>query len=351
MRKTSIYLIIAFIFTNSILSNPLPSPFVKISELKFEENNKWFLEIEIFDSDNPSDFDSICIETSNGFSRIRSVNYTYNNNLLVITSDSLLSPLSMNSEGDYVKVYPFPYGSSFPWFIDSLYFGDYPGSIIDSLQLEYSIARINWDLHCKDRNPTIGLPNDTIGTCGSLRGHIYNKYNELITEGTFMLDDIFYFHDDGTYSTNVYSRKATFRKLYFVSSSLPAYLDIDTIELNVNPGVLYEKDVHILDDFSEVEEDVNKPNYKINIINYPNPFNSRTNFAVTIPSPQKYRQKQINIYNTLGQKINSISLTNQSSVQWDGKDNSGKDAATGTYFYQLILDNKVCKSGSMILLK
>jgi hypothetical protein len=149
----------------------------------------------------------------------------------------------------------------------------------------------------------------------------------------------------------VYSRKVTFSQLVFLASSLHSYLDIDTIDLNINPGVQYEKDIHILDDFSDVEEKAYNPDYEIRIINYPNPFNSSTNFAITIPSSQKYKQKQINIYNAIGQKIKSIALSNQQTVQWDGKDYSGNTAATGVYYYQFLLDDKIYKSGPMILLK
>jgi flagellar hook assembly protein FlgD len=121
--------------------------------------------------------------------------------------------------------------------------------------------------------------------------------------------------------------------------------------LNINPGILYEIDIHILEDITSVKENTNKPDHDISVINYPNPFNSSTNFAITIPSSQKYRQKQINIYNALGQKINSIALSNQLLEQWDGKDYTGKAAATGIYYYQLVMDNRIYKSGSMILLK
>ncbi len=358
MRKINLFLLIALFFTNSLLSNPIPSPCAMISELSFDEHDKWSLEINIYASQSGlTEFDSICVETSNGFSRIRLDNIAYSTNLLVVTSDSLTSPLLMNRAGDYVKLYSYSHSSTYPYFT-LLRFGNFPGSTIDSIPSGYSIVKIFLDIFAKDKCPSIGLPNDTIGTCGLLTGHIYDKNNKLITEGTFgivpqgadYLDCNFSLLKDSTYLTNVYSRKVTYNHLYLYGS-MPVYLDIDTIELNINPGVQYEKDIHILEDFSGVEENAYKPDYEIRVINYPNPFNSSTNFAVTIPSSQKYRQKQINIYNVLGQRINSIALSNQSSVHWDGKDFGGKAAATGTYYYQLVLDNKIYKSGSLILLK
>jgi hypothetical protein len=189
---------------------------------------------------------------------------------------------------------------------------------------------------------------------------MYDKYNNLITNGNFslvstisfyimpwdMIENPITLHSDGSYSTNVYSRKVVFQEILGIN-----YYQIDSIELNVNPGCQYEKDIHILDDIVGVKGNKYEADYDIRVMNYPNPFNSSTNFAITIPSSQKYRQKQINIYNALGQKINSIALSNQLLEQWDGKDYTGKAAATGIYYYQLVMDNRIYKSGSMILLK
>jgi hypothetical protein len=357
MKKIILFFIVALISVNSLLSNPIALPQAFISELKFEENNRWLLEISFRFSTLylKSQFDSICIATSNGFSRLRLDNIKDSTNLFVITSDSLMSPLSINNEGDYVKLYSFlsiPY-SGFH-LIDSLQFGNYPGSIIDSLPMGYSITRLSWGIFVKDMNPTIGLPNDTIGTCGILKGHLYNKNDSLITKGNFILDNPIILQNDGAYFTNIYSRNIVFQRIEnnFQLYTFQ-YVNIDTLELNINPGCSYEKDIHFLNDYiiDGVDKINQTSNYGISIINYPNPFNSSTYIAITIPSSQKYKQKQINIYNILGQKINSIALSNQSSVQWNGKNFSGKAAATGIYYYQLVLDNRIYKSGSMILLK
>jgi hypothetical protein len=351
MKKIIFFLLIAVISVNSLLSNPIAPPQAFISELKFEENNKWLLEISFEFSTlyRKNQFDSICVATSGGLSRIRLDNIKDNTNLFVITSDSLMSPLSVKIDGDNIKLYSFISSPIHDLLIDSLEFGNYPGSTIDSLPMGYSITRLSWGMFVKDKNPTIGLPNDTIGTCGMLTGHIYDKNNKLITKGKFYLDNYFSLLNDSTYLTNVYSRKVIFNSMYIDQSI--RWLNITPLDLNINPGILYEIDIHILEDITSVKENTNKPDPDIRVINYPNPFNTSTNFAITIPSSQKYRQKQIIIYNALGQKISSIALSNQLLVQWDGNDYTGKAAATGIYYYQLVLDNNIYKSGSMILLK
>ncbi len=69
---------------------------------------------------------------------------------------------------------------------------------------------------------------------------------------------------------------------------------------------------------------------------YPNPsaFDATINYAL----PKEAKVK-LNIYNTLGQKVRSLVNESQMpgyySVNWDSKDDTGKRAAAGVYFYRL----------------
>lgn len=68
--------------------------------------------------------------------------------------------------------------------------------------------------------------------------------------------------------------------------------------------------------------------------NYPNPFSNSTELSFEI---QKSDNAVITIYNVAGQRICSIERTNLTpgwhSFLWDGRDDSGKRLASGTYFY------------------
>jgi hypothetical protein len=85
--------------------------------------------------------------------------------------------------------------------------------------------------------------------------------------------------------------------------------------------------------------------------NYPNPFNPETNieFLLRESGPVK-----IEIYNLLGQKVRILMdqylEKGQRSVKWDGKDQAGKDLASGVYWYR-IQAKEFSQTRKMLLLK
>ena len=75
--------------------------------------------------------------------------------------------------------------------------------------------------------------------------------------------------------------------------------------------------------------------------NYPNPFNSTT--TISFSCHRDAENTEIAIYNIKGQLIKQYSIFNpskaghgnQSSIVWDGTDESGKSVTNGIYYYQL----------------
>ena len=72
------------------------------------------------------------------------------------------------------------------------------------------------------------------------------------------------------------------------------------------------------------------------LANYPNPFNAQTRLTYSIPTGA---QVTLYVYNRLGQLVRTIEQGFQGAgvhaVNWDGRNDSNKDAATGIYFYVL----------------
>lgn len=89
---------------------------------------------------------------------------------------------------------------------------------------------------------------------------------------------------------------------------------------------------------------------KVNLSNYPNPFNPSTTISFTQPNDH-IEDLKIEIYNIRGQKIEEISIdntVNSSShhVTWDAK-----KSTSGVYFYKLVSEEKQIATKKMLLLK
>ena len=85
--------------------------------------------------------------------------------------------------------------------------------------------------------------------------------------------------------------------------------------------------------------------------NAPNPFNSSTllRFALRDEAPVALR-----IYDILGQQVRQLAegqlAAGRYAVAWDGRDHSGRDVATGVYFYALTVGGKIYP-GRMLLVR
>tara|TARA_B100000686_G_scaffold76341_1_gene82290 strand:- start:12634 stop:24201 length:11568 start_codon:yes stop_codon:yes gene_type:complete len=90
--------------------------------------------------------------------------------------------------------------------------------------------------------------------------------------------------------------------------------------------------------------------------NYPNPFNPLTNIRYDIGLLDGLSQNvSINVYNLLGQRIRrlveNVDQLGQFTIQWDGRNETGKDMPTGIYFVQLTTGTGIVKNSKMMLLK
>lgn len=84
---------------------------------------------------------------------------------------------------------------------------------------------------------------------------------------------------------------------------------------------------------------------------FPNPFNHRTSISYALNSTSDV---ELSIYNLQGQHVKSLVHTTQPpgahSVPWDGTDDTGKDVASGIYFYRLKTD-ELSKTMKLALIK
>ena len=92
--------------------------------------------------------------------------------------------------------------------------------------------------------------------------------------------------------------------------------------------------------------------------NYPNPFNPTTIIPFSLKTQGSMFKGAVRttliIYNILGQKIKTLvddeKMPGSYEVQWNGKDDKGKEVSSGIYFYR-IQAGSFCKTAKMSLLK
>lgn len=103
-------------------------------------------------------------------------------------------------------------------------------------------------------------------------------------------------------------------------------------------------------DYKIAFEVINKPSIS-NVLNYPNPFTTQTQFIFTLTGSEVPDYMEIQIMNIKGTLVKQIRMDelgpiniglNRTQYKWDGRDQYGDALANGVYFYKIItsLDNK-----------
>lgn len=101
---------------------------------------------------------------------------------VVITPDSLQSPLFINPTGDSLSLYlQLPPDDQHLW--DFLVFGDHPQTVIAAPPPGCSISLRRWyDLYYLDASPTLGMPNDTTDAMGDIDGIVSDEYGNSLRD-------------------------------------------------------------------------------------------------------------------------------------------------------------------------
>jgi hypothetical protein len=114
-------------------------------------------------------------------------------------------------------------------------------------------------------------------------------------------------------------------------------LDGDTINADISTAI-NESNTDILPISFELEQ------------NYPNPFNPTTSIRFGLPTKSHV---SIKVYNLLGQEITSLVNEELSAgthtTEWDGRDKSRTEVASGIYFYKLIAGDFIDTKKMMLI--
>ncbi|SVD43743.1 uncharacterized protein METZ01_LOCUS396597, partial [marine metagenome] len=83
---------------------------------------------------------------------------------------------------------------------------------------------------------------------------------------------------------------------------------------------------------------------------YPNPFNPETTIRFDLPSSADV---DLSLYNLAGQQVATLASglreAGSYNLVWDGRDDAGRDLASGMYFYRLIAGDRVETRKLMLL--
>ena len=345
--KKIIVLGLIILATQFLKANPLVPPSnVAISELTFDSNGNWVIELKFFPYVIPvQQIEKIYIKSLSGTSELKHFygNIVSQTNMLVVRNDSLTSNLSINPLRDSISVSINYY--TYPLYPD-LVFGDITSSTLNPLRIGQSIALIDGS-YSKDKSPTIGIENDTIGMCGTIKGKIYDPNNLLPANTLLAVSGLYNFTYDinGNYSARLTSSKHIIDKLYYHTAnsnvSSGYYMKVTPITITTEPDTIVTVDLHIYDIVSSVEDlKCNQENiFKIT----PNPI-KESSFSYEIAIPVKSSNSYIVLFNMSGQMVGRYSI-NESK----GRINFQHKMQAGNYTVRLFVNDKNYANSKIII--
>lgn len=357
--KRILFSLLALFSLVVIKANPIMLPSVHLSELYFEEQGKWIIELEYYDV-RPGFLviDTIWIKTSSGISSLKRFTMTGSTGLIIIRNDSLLTPLQINPVSDFIQI---SYTNNYP---ENNYrekvenrpviYGNMAKSKLDSPKPGQSIAGIplyyRFDSrYSLDKSPGIGSVNDSIGMCGTLKGYMYNRHNKLVAfEGAGFYgypetDACFTSKKDGSYSTRLYSKKYHLENLYFFDSKagVGTVLKITPVDILMKPDSVVTMDIHILDSLTVGTQDIMLGTENI-IKLFPNPAKGFLQYEISLPvsSTRCY----LELTNMNGQKLERFDISeNKGSLSLPFS------IRNGVYFINLYAGNKKYSSSKIMI--
>lgn len=364
MKKIVILIIVVFGISFA-KANPIVYAPILITEMYIDSNNKWTIELFI-NYTGVNNLDSFKLVTSSGEALFKSGITVSQNEVILITEDSMQSPLSINRYGDNIYLKLCDYGS---WNQTSytLTFGDNPNTCQctfprfgQSIEMvSYTFSETTY-LYVKSSIPSLGTyPSDNaINSPGTLSGHVYDINNNPVKFQSILLlaspcwsepSPVFINLD-----TSGYYNSSLVARYYEVSVQLNSTCDIiaDTI-IAVEPDSATICDFHLK--ISNGIEEYNLSKNNITMSNYPNPFKDNTTIEIKSANNNVLSNAIVKIFNNNGEIVKIIPVgdynnkTNSYSVSVSN--NKNQSLESGIYFYTLEADGKKVSSNKMTIIK
>lgn len=349
-------LLVLIALVTSLRGNIAP-PQAFISEILVDSTGNWTVEMGFWDTEY---IDSIRMVTSAGNSIIATYSlvaagedaiFTY---LAVITSADLVNPMTMNQEGDYVKLISYSWGDQ-PF--DSVAFGTYPGSFLDCLmEGESIIAAIYYDngggiwAFCIDTSPTIGLANDTSGAMGNYSGIAFDTSGYPFTEGIIPFQGVgnlaLHLNPDGSFSKRVPSRRYSFDTIrLWQSERIWKVYTTEQVDFCLRPDSSFYQDIITISLVTGLDDKEKSDENLVTIA--PNPFSEKVVFYFNLKDNDPTDPMSFTIHSLDGREINHTDISpGQNRYEWA----PSSSVSSGTYIYRLERNNRIVKSGKFVRL-
>ena len=362
MKKIILFFLLAFLMV-AVYSNPISIPPKLIFSEIYFSGNDWVMELVFSGEYEGENLDSIRIETSWGTALFKPGIYPSNGDTLLITSDSLLSPLQINKSGDYINAYEQIDGTSY-WNWNDNYgsntirFGNMDGAKCTKPYVNQSLVLLNIDYSTpegggnlywlvKENSPTLGTHINECTTKDTISGSVKDKFDvpipgaQIDYGANFTSLPMIYTDASGEFSNiPMYSR--IYDSRIILGDSILADVTMK-VEFDTTNEFTFKLENYI---YSSVKPSLSKGAC---ISHFPNPVRSSTTFYIDL-SGVSFKSGVIKIYNTQGQiiKILPIPYTKKSEVVWKPDYNHIDD---GVYFYQLDIDGKEVAYNKMLVVK
>ena len=373
MRKI-IIILASLLFCIAITANIMvPEPRLLVSEIFFE-GDEWKIEAVVIQGYLPQsdNLDSVILETSSGQSYFKPGIVVAEGEMIMITKDSLITPLSINKSGDFINMKEYTYGTEWiEWdlqWIQNIKFGDYEGSTCSSPNEGQSMVLQQFELILvilvyerffwlvKENNPTPGSDPFNCSNRDTISGYIYDK-NMNPLKGA----ELRYCNKAGSQGTNPelpqiitdnyghFDSIMMYSKLYDASVILGDSIILNTtfnVELDSSNTYIFKADNYLVGNKKILDN-----RHSASLTNYPNPVRDQTTFSITIPENIHFKNAIIKVFNCSGIIVDLIPIaynnTNIYNVTW----NRSNNFPDGNYFYNLDIDYKKVASNRMIFIK
>jgi len=359
MKK--IYLTYALTFIGiALIGNPILRPFSWVDKLSFDKNQQWQINLNI----SGGEIDSMAISSSSGKSKCKVLTIQWEGDFhgLIITTDSLISKVNINPEGDSVSIITYPhYGDSI---LETFIYGNYKNSNIPKPSKDQVINAF-W---------TTGeylyhsLCDSTGNMQGVIKGHVYNRNNVLITKGSISINPYLIdlegrcglegftiqainISNEGSYSAMFYAQIYSLNQLKICSNLnlCPYYYSsigtskITPLDFSLYPDSTIELDIHLLENFTAINKMEAKSNELLKI--FPNPIKGGS-FHYEIGIPIKATQCKMDLIDMTGRKLESYDI-----IENAGELQLPSTITNGTYLIQLQMNGKKLFSDQIIVSK